>query len=91
MEYILLILTISGIVTISNVACFLIGARAFQNVHRGEEIKLPNINPVDVVKERIEERREKREAEKEQERINIMLENINNYKGDSTGQKDIPS
>lgn len=82
-------LCVLGIVFIStcNIICFLIGARTFQNVQKGEEIKLPNINPI----EKIKERREQREANKEQERFSIMLDNINNYRGDSTGQKDIPS
>lgn len=82
-------LTMLGIVFISvlNAICFLIGARTFQNVHRGEEIKLPSINPM----EKIKEYRETKEAQFEQERFNTMLENINNYSGDSTGQKDIPS
>ena len=95
MENILVIfgLTMLGIIFISicNVICFLIGARAFQNVRRDEEIKLPNMNPVEIVKEHIIENREKREADKEKLRDRIMLDNINNYTGDGTGQKDIPS
>ena len=86
-------LTILGItfISICNIICFLIGAKTFQNVHRGEEIKLPNVNPIDAIKKRMDERRERKEAEKEAERLSTMLENINNYRGDSTGQKDIPS
>lgn len=91
MENILVILGMTflgiAVVSIGNGICFLIGAKIAENVHRGEEIKLPSINPM----EKIKEIREQREASKEQERINIMFENINNYKGDSTGQKDIPS
>lgn len=90
MDNILIIfgLTMLGIVFISvlNAICFLIGAKTFQNVHRGEEIKLPSINPIEIVKEH----REKKEAEIEADRFNTMLENINNYKGDATGQKDLP-
>lgn len=82
-------LCVLGIVFIStcNIICFLIGARTFQNVHKGEEIKLPNINPI----EKIKDVREQREANKEQERIKTIWDNVNNYQGDSTGQKDIPS
>lgn len=90
MENILIIfgITILGItfITIGNLVCFLIGAKTFQNVHKGEEIKLPTINPMEIAKEH----REKREAEEEQNKFNIMLENINNYQGDGTGQKDLP-
>lgn len=85
---IILAITMLGItfVTIGNIVCFLIGAKTFQNVHRGEEIKLPTINPIEIAKER----REAKEAQLEQDKYNVMLDNINNYRGDSTGQKDIP-
>lgn len=69
-----------------NVICFLIGARIAQKVSNNDEIKLPNINPLEIAKEH----RERKEAEREQTKFDIMLENINNYKGDATGQKDIP-
>lgn len=80
------ILTISSIIVISNITCFVIGVKTAQNVHRGEEIKLPTINPFEIAKEH----REQKEAQIEQDKYNIMLENINNYRGDATGQKDIP-
>lgn len=64
---------------------FLIGARTSQKADRGEEIKLPSINPMQAYKEY----KENVETSKEQERLNIMLENINNYSGDGIGQKDI--
>ena len=90
MENVLIIFGLSmlgiSLVSICNVVCFLVGAKTFQNVHKGEEIKLPSINPIEMIKEH----RDQKEAEREQERYNIMLENINNYKGDATGQKDIP-
>jgi hypothetical protein len=40
--------------------------------------------------EKIKEHREAKEAQIEQDRYNVMLENINNYRGDATGQKDLP-
>jgi hypothetical protein len=90
MENIILIygLAIGGIIFISicNAICFLIGARTSQKAQKGEEIKLPTVNPMEIAKER----REQKKAEIEQNRFDIMLENINNYSGDSTGQKDIP-
>ena len=94
MENILIIfgLTMLGItfISICNIVCFLIGARTFQNVHRGEEIKLPSINPIEIVQDKIKERREQKEAELEQSIYETNLENINNYRGDATGQKDLP-
>lgn len=90
MENVLIItgMTMLGIafVSVMNAVCFLIGARTAQKVSNNDEIKLPNINPLDIAKEH----RERKEAEREQTKFDIMLENINNYKGDATGQKDIP-
>jgi hypothetical protein len=82
METVLLVLLIGGM----NLLAFLIGAKTAQKVDRGEEIKLPSINPIEIAKEH----REAKEAQIEQDKYNIMLENINNYRGDSTGQKDLP-
>ena len=86
--FIIFVIAILGIVfiTLSNMFCFLIGAKTAQKVDRGEEIKFPTINPIEIAKEH----REAKEAQIEQDKYNIMLENINNYRGDSTGQKDLP-
>lgn len=81
METVLLVLLIGGM----NLLAFLIGARTAQKADKGEEIKLPNINPKQIYKEY----KEDKEAIKEQERLNTILENIDNYKGDGIGQKDI--
>ena len=81
METILLIATIS----ILNIACFFIGAKVGQKVNKGEDIKLPNINPVKA----IEEYKETKEYKENQERFNTMLDNINNYTPDGLGQKEI--
>lgn len=68
-----------------NLLAFLIGARTAQKADRGEEIKLPTVNPMQAYREH----REQTEASKEQERMNIMLDNINNYDGTGTHQRDI--
>ena len=81
METIILVLLMGGM----NLLAFLIGARTAQKADKGQEIKLPSINPMQAYKEH----REHTEASKEQERLNTMLENINNYDGTPTGQKDI--
>ena len=72
-------------VCLLNIIYFLIGVKTAQKVQKGEEIKLPSINPVEMIKEH----RERKEAEIEQSKFDIMLENINNYTGDGIGQKDI--
>lgn len=83
---ILIYVIASFLLTGLNIACFLIGVKTAQKAQKGEEIKLPSINPIEIAKEH----REAKEAQIEQERYNTMLENINNYKGDATGQKDLP-
>lgn len=82
METIILV----SVMGVMNLIAFMIGARTSQKAQNNEEIKLPTINPIEIAKEH----RERKEAELEQEKFNIMLENINNYSGDSSGQKDIP-
>ena len=67
-----------------NLLAFLVGARTAQKADRGEEIELPTINPMKAYQEHIEQR----EAKKEQEELEINMHNINNYRGDSTGQID---
>ena len=64
---------------------FLIGARTAQKADRDEEIALPNINPFKAYEE-YENKKIVEQAEKEAQ---IMLENINNYRGDGIGQKPI--
>lgn len=81
METIILVLLMGGM----NLLAFLIGARTAQKVDKGEEIKLPTVNPMQAYREH----REDVEAKKEQERLNTMLENINNYNGTPVGQKDV--
>ena len=63
---------------------FLIGARTSQKADRGEEITLPTLNPMDVYKKHVAQR----ENDEKQKELETNMYNINNYTGDSTGQKD---
>ena len=81
METIILVMLMGGM----NLLAFLIGAKTGQKVVNKEPVELPKLNPVTIYKD-IKEDRETRRA---QEIMNANLENINNYSGDSTGQKDI--
>ena len=72
------------IVGVLMIFAFLIGARTAQKADKGEEIKVPSINPMEIYK-RHEEQREAKEKQKEDE---TNMYNINNYTGDGTGQKD---
>jgi hypothetical protein len=81
METIILVTLVGGL----ELLAFLIGARTAQKLQKGEEIELPKVNPMEAYREH----REHVEALKEQELDKANLENINNYRGDSRGQKDI--
>ena len=72
-----------------NIACFLIGAKVGQRVAKGEKIELPSANPVKAVREHNEKKRAEKEAEREQERINTILHNIEKYDGTERGEKDV--
>lgn len=78
-----LLLLVMGV---TNVACFIIGARVGQKVQKGEEIKMPSVNPLQAVRERDA----KREAQHEQEKIDTILRNIERYDGTPAGQEDVP-
>ena len=79
----ILLLIVSGAV---NIACFLIGAKVGQMVQSGEKIDIASSIPFKAA----EERENKRQAEREQDRINTILRNIENYDGTARGQEDVP-
>jgi hypothetical protein len=76
------------VVCIANILCFYIGARIGQKIIRDEEVTLPN--PVTEVREQMQEYRERRENKREQDRIDVILQNVENYDGTGYGQKDVP-
>lgn len=78
-----LLMAVMGIV---NVLCFAIGAKIGQAVVKGEEVKLPSVNPVEAFKKH----EAKKEAEAEQDKINTIMANIEAYDGTAFRQKDIP-
>ena len=67
-------------------ACFKMGAKVGQAVVKGEKMETPVINPMQYAKER----RAKHEAQTEQERLDVILRNIEGYDGTSRGQEDVP-
>ncbi len=78
-----LLLAIMGV---ANVLCFVIGAKVGQKVTKGEEIKLPTVNPLEAYRKH----EQKKEAEMAQNRINTILQNIDSYDGTGRGQTDVP-
>lgn len=74
------------VVAAACIVCFLIGAKVGQTVSKGEEIKLPTINPLELV----QEHREKRAAREERDKVETILRNIESYDGTAYGQEDVP-
>ena len=81
METIILVMLMG----VMNLLAFLIGARVGQKVVNKEPVELPTINPIALYKEH----KEHVSMSKEQDKLNTMLDNINNYDGSSFGQKEI--
>ena len=81
MEALLLILAVGTL----NIVCFLFGAKVGQKVSKDEPIELPSLNPMKAYREL----QDKREAEREQDRLDTILHNIEAYDGTSAGQKDV--
>ena len=79
------LLALAGMVW-SYILCLIIGIKLGQRMKNGEEVKLPTINPIEIAKEH----RAKKEAEMEQNRIDIIMRNIENYDGTSRNQEDVP-
>ena len=69
-----------------NIVCFFIGAKVGQTVVKGKELELPSVNPMKAYREM----QEKREAEKEQNKLDTILRNVERYDGTEFGQEDIP-
>ena len=67
-------------------ACFIMGAKVGQTVAKGEKVETPTINPMEAVRHH----REKKEAQMEQDRMAIIMRNIDGYDGTGLGQEDVP-
>lgn len=78
-----LLLLVMGV---TNIVCFFLGAKVGQTVTKGKDIEAPNLNPFEAYRKH----EARKEAEREQERLDILLENIDRYDGTSAGQKDVP-
>ena len=66
------------------IICFIIGAKVGQAAAEGRKIEIAN--PIKARRER----EAQRETNAEQERIDTIMRNIENYDGTSRGQKDVP-
>ncbi|MBR5544867.1 MAG: hypothetical protein IKU66_05275 [Clostridia bacterium] len=71
--------------TVSNIICVIIGAKLGQKVVKGEDIELPTLNPMKAIREH----QDRKEAEREADKFNTLMHNIDAYDGTSNGQKDV--
>ena len=69
------------------ILAYTLGLKNGQKIKNNEEIKIPEINPVKMVRNEIETFEQK----KKQDAYDTMMANIDNYDGTGLGQKDIPS
>ena len=75
-----------AVMAVSNIVCFIIGAKVGQAVSKGEKIETPSIDPLKAYREH----EAKREAQKKQTEMDVIRHNIDVYDGTSNGQKDVP-
>ena len=75
-----------AVMAASNIVCFIIGAKVGQAVSKGEKIETPTIDPLKAYRER----EAKKEAQREQERLDTIMRNIESYDGTGNGQEDVP-
>lgn len=68
------------------VCCFMVGAKVGQTVSKGEDIKLPTVNPIEAYREH----EQKKAAREEQDRIEAIMRNIEAYDGTADRQEDVP-
>ena len=73
-------------VSAMHIVCFIIGAKVGQTVRKGEDIKLPEFDPMKPIREH----QDRKKAEAEQERYETILHNVENYDGTGANQKDVP-
>lgn len=86
MDILNIILSIALVGTL-NIVCFLIGFK----LGTGERVMPISVeNPIKAIKEHREEQHDKKEAEKEQKRIDTIMRNIERYDGTGAGQEDVP-
>lgn len=81
MVTILIILTVG----ILNIGCFFIGAKVGQKVVKGEPIEIPSLNPLKAYREA----QDRKQAEREADKLDTILQNIEAYDGTGAGQKDV--
>lgn len=74
------------LVGIFMILAFLLGVNVTQKIQKNEEVKIPN--PISSIKDSIRDDERRKKIEKTEREYQTNLENIDNYVGDGTNQKD---
>lgn len=74
------------VVALINMLSFTIGAKIGQKIVKGEKIELPKVNPMEAYREH----QERKEVEKEKDKLETIMRNIEKYDGTAKGQEDVP-
>lgn len=74
-----------AIASLTNIACFVIGAKVGQTVSKGDAIETPTINPMKAYREH----QAQKEADREKDKYNTIMRNIDSYDGTGYGQEDV--
>ena len=75
-----------AVICLTNIACFIVGAKVGQKVSKGEPIETPVIDPFKAYRER----EARQEAKAEQDRLATIMRNIEKYDGTGNGQEEVP-
>ena len=67
------------VMALANALCFMIGAKVGQTVSKGEKVELPSVNPMEAYRKR----ESKKEADREQKRLDTIMRNIEMYRGEN--------
>lgn len=78
-----LLLLVMGV---TNILCFMIGAKVGQKVVKGEVVELPSLDPLKSYREH----QDRKEAQQVQKAVDVIMQNIEAYNGTADGQRDVP-
>ncbi len=82
------ILALLVLVGIQNLICVIIGLKVGLALNKGESFSFPN--PIKEYADQQAKKEAKKQAKAEQDKIETILRNIENYDGTGFGQMDVP-
>ena len=69
------------------IVSFVMGAKTAQSIKKDKDIELPNLNPLKAIREA----QVHKEQMKEQNKLEVIMRNIEAYDGTSNRQEDVPN